>query len=196
MKPGWKTTEWYGSWAVKILGALIAGGVFGDGTTAFRIAGAAMTLLGYLGYAYSRSTVKNAAAGILAVLFLAGVTSQMACGSASKSAAKTVAGDAIDCTTPDRLKLEAQFGPTIELALQRAIGQDGKIDLPSLNQIGRPLEADGWCVLEREAARLIAWVTTKVGTASAEAPLDAADLAGKLGGLRAAKFPDASFRVQ
>lgn len=196
VKPGWKTTEWYGSWAVKILGALMAGGVFGDGTTASRIAGAALTLLGYLGYTYSRTLVKNASV-ILILLVVGLAATSSACGATSKAAGKTALTDAVDCTAPDRAALEAQFGPTVEAALQRAIGLDGKIDLPSLNQIGASLEADGWCVLEREAARLIAWTATKIpnAPAAAAAPIDAQDLRSKLGALRAAKFPGVRFDV-
>lgn len=90
VKPGWQTTEFWGAWAVKILGALIAGGVFGDGTTAMRIAGAAMTLLGFLGYTYSRSVVKAAA---FALLFIVPLSSLTACAQA-KSAGVAI----VDCT--------------------------------------------------------------------------------------------------
>lgn len=88
-KPGWQTTEFWGSWAVKILGALIAGGVFGDGSVAMRIAGVAMTILGYLGYTYSRAVVKAAA---FAMLFLVAVN-QTACADAKKAGVAVV-----DCT--------------------------------------------------------------------------------------------------
>lgn len=89
-KPGWKTTEFYGAWAVKILGALIAGNVFGDGSTAMRIAGAAMTVLGFLGYTYSRTLVKAAAFVLMLCLGTGMIT---ACAEAKKAGVAVV-----DCT--------------------------------------------------------------------------------------------------
>lgn len=91
-KPGWKTSEFYGSWAVKILGALMAGGVFGDGSTAMRIAGAAMTVLGFLGYTYSRTAVKTSTL-IMLLGFGLGTSSLTAC-NGSKSPGQVV----VDCT--------------------------------------------------------------------------------------------------
>lgn len=119
----------------------------------------------------------------------------LACGGAAKSIGKVALADVVSCTTPDRLKLEAQFGPTVEQALQRAMGMDGKIDVPSLQQITGHLEADGWCVVETEAAKLIAWVASKVGTASAAAPLDGPDLAAQLARLRVQKFGATQFQL-
>jgi hypothetical protein len=198
-KPGYLTTEFWGSWAVKILGTLLVSGIFGDGSTIQRGIGAALTLLGLFGYTYSRTLVKTA--GILLVVMFGLGSTQTACGATSKAAGKAALADAVDCTTADRVKLETQFGPTVELALQRAMGGDGKIDLPSLNEIGKALEADGWCVLEKSVARLL--LAGMPGTASAAAPLDAADLRAKVGALRAAKFgavrfdlgPSASLRA-
>lgn len=126
-----------------------------------------------------------------------GVAVGMACGSTAKSVETGAAAAVVDCTAPDRAKLEAQFGPTVELALQRATGVDGKIDLPSLDTIGHSLEADGWCVLEHEAAKLIAWVAGKVptGTASAPVALDPKDLAGKVAAMRVGKFGSMQFQL-
>lgn len=192
IKPGWMTTEFFGSWAVKILGALMVSGIFGDGSTAQRGIGAALALLGFFGYTYSRTLIKTAGAGLLVLALLAGGT-QTACGATSKAAL----ADAVDCTTADRVKLEGQFGPTVEQAILRATGGDGKIDLPSLNVIGRSLEADGWCVLEKEVARLIASALTSnpSSPAAAAAPLDAADLRAKVSALRAAKFGATRFQL-
>lgn len=106
VKPGWQTTEFCGAWAVKILGALIAGGVFGDGTTAMRIAGAAMTLLGFLGYTYSRTLVK---AAVFVLMLCLGTSTMTACA----SSAQVGAGNAvIDCTRADAPALEELLGVT------------------------------------------------------------------------------------
>jgi hypothetical protein len=124
------------------------------------------------------------------------ISQSAACGSTSKAVGKTVLADAIECTTADRVKLEAQFGPVFEQALQRAIGPDGKIDLPSLADIGRSLEVDGWCVLEHEVARLVAAALSKnpSAPAAAAAPLDAEDLAAKLAAMRVRKFGATRFQ--
>lgn len=128
----------------------------------------------------------------LAVGLIIGV----ACGSTAKSAETGAVAAVVDCTTSDRAKLEAQFGPTVEQAIQRATGVDGKIDVPSLQQIGGALEADGWCVLEAEAAKLIAWVGAKVGTASSPEQFDAADFAGQVTKLRVQKFGATQFKLK
>lgn len=120
-----------------------------------------------------------------------------ACGATTKGLGKTAIAEAVDCTTPDRLKLEAQFGPTVEQAIQRATGMDGKIDVPSLQQIGDHLEADGWCVVETSAAKLIAWLATKIpnAPAAAAAPLDGPDLAAQIARLRVQKFGATQFQL-
>lgn len=58
VKPGWKTTEYWLSKATIVLGALLSAGVFGDGSTALRIAGAAAAVLAQLGYTASRTIAK------------------------------------------------------------------------------------------------------------------------------------------
>lgn len=200
VKPGWKTTEFWLKIAAFALTALFSSGAIPTTGPVATVTAIAATMLGALGYTVSRTLVKNAS--VILFLFALGVAANMiACGATSKAAGKTALADAVDCTAPDRAALEAQFGPTVEAALQRAIGLDGNIDLPSLNQIGASLEADGWCVLEREAARLIAWTATKIPAGAiarvdaTTASLNAQDLRAKLGALRAAKFPGVRFEV-
>lgn len=196
VKPGYRTTEFWLKIAAFALTALFASGAIPTTGPVATVTAIAATMLGALGYTVSRTLVKNASV-ILLLLVVGLAVSASACGATSKAAGKTALVDAVDCTAPDRAALEAQFGPTVEQALQRAIGLDGKIDLPSLNQIGASLEVDGWCVLEHEAARLIAWTATKIPGAPAAAtePLNAQDLRAKLGALRAAKFPGVRFQV-
>lgn len=126
---------------------------------------------------------------------LLGLCFGLACGSTTRAIGKAALADVVDCTAPDRAKLEAQFGPTVEQAILRATGGDGKVDLPSLQQIGSALESDGWCVLEHAVAQLIAAATKSPGTASAAASLDAQDLAAQLARLRVAKFGATRFEL-
>jgi hypothetical protein len=193
-KPGYKTTEFWLKIAAFALTALFASGVIPTSGPVAQVAAITATMLGALGYTVSRTLVKNAT--VIMMLIIIGMSlSTVSCGATSKSAGKAVLADVVDCTTADRLKLEEQFGPVVEQALQRATGIDGKIDLPSLQQIAGPLKADGWCVLERQAAKLIAWVAGKVGTASAAQPLDARDLAAQVARLRGQKFGTTQFQL-
>jgi hypothetical protein len=50
-KKAWKTTEFWLSGAAVIVGALMASGVFSDGSTSAKMAGIAASLLGSMGYA-------------------------------------------------------------------------------------------------------------------------------------------------
>lgn len=59
MKPGYKTTEFWLSLAATILGALMAGGVLSDDSTAGKIAGAVLAALAAAGYSASRGIAKS-----------------------------------------------------------------------------------------------------------------------------------------
>ncbi len=192
-KPGYRTTEFWLKITAFVLTALFASGVIPTSGPVAQVAAITATMLGALGYTVSRTLVKNAS--VILLLIVIGLSLSTSCGATSKAIGQGVLADTVDCTTSDRVKLEQQFGPTVEQALQRATRSDGKIDLPSLQQIGSSLETDGWCVLEREAAKLIAWAAGKIGTASAAAPLDAQDLAAQIARLRVQKFGATRFQL-
>jgi hypothetical protein len=61
VKPGWQTTEWYGKLLAILLTAAYASGLIPTSGTASTIAAIAATVLGYLGYAVSRTVVKAGA---------------------------------------------------------------------------------------------------------------------------------------
>lgn len=139
-KPGWKTSEFYGSWAVKILGALMAGGVFPESSTAFRIVGAAIALLGYLGYTYSRAMVKAAAALLLVFAFAA---PQAACSASAKGREAAAASAFLNCEA-------GQFpagtlGDATTLAIQvivHEISGGGAVDANRLKADAAPLKSN------------------------------------------------------
>lgn len=193
-KPGWKTTEFLGTWAAKIFGALLTSGLLADGSVAMRITGAAVFVLAQLGYTWSRTAVKAAAPMVLVFLF----ASQVGCAT-TKAVGATALGDVVDCTTSDRLRVEAQFGPTVEQLIAKATGLDGKIDLPTLSSVANSLEVDGWCVVEKAAAQLIAEVLSRspspLGAAASPAPFDPADLAAKVALVRTKKFGATRFSL-
>ena len=58
MKPGYKTTEFWMNLVVTILGALLMGGVLGQGQVA-QIAGSIITALSNAGYGISRGIAKK-----------------------------------------------------------------------------------------------------------------------------------------
>jgi hypothetical protein len=95
--PGYKTTEFWLSLAAKLLGALFAAGVLGDGTPAMRIAGLAAAVLTQLGYTVSRGIVK-AAVALLLVGVLAGP--QLAC-VAAKAEVSTLEAGVLRCSKAD-----------------------------------------------------------------------------------------------
>lgn len=129
VKPGWQTSEFYGSWAVKIFGSLLATGVLGDGTIASRVVGAAMTLLALAGYTWSRTTIKAAVAPLaLAVMLLGSGT--MACTQAKADV--VIAGAAtLDCTKLEAPKLAVGIAQ-LAVALVTYVARLGSPDWDAL----------------------------------------------------------------
>lgn len=62
VKPGYKTTEFWFSLVVMIVGAVLASGVVAEGSLASQILGGVMAVLAQLGYAKSRADVKASVA--------------------------------------------------------------------------------------------------------------------------------------
>jgi hypothetical protein len=60
-KPGYKTSEFWLTLAVTIIGALMSSGILADGHIAMKVAGLAMSTLAALGYTASRANVKRTA---------------------------------------------------------------------------------------------------------------------------------------
>jgi len=58
-KPGFKTSEFWLSLLVMVLGTLMASGVLSDGGMVAKIIGGVMNMLGVLGYTYARAKVKT-----------------------------------------------------------------------------------------------------------------------------------------
>lgn len=113
VRPGWQTTEFYGTWAVKIFGALMASGIFGDGSTAQRALGAALMILALLGYQGARSLVKANAALILMFLFAGGMLTACVSSAQVKAAPGQAKTAAIDCAKQDAAQIAtavAQLG--------------------------------------------------------------------------------------
>ena len=61
-RPGLKTTEFWLSLLVVLLGALATSGLFADDSQALKITGLAITVLGALGYTVSRGVAKRSSA--------------------------------------------------------------------------------------------------------------------------------------
>lgn len=95
-KPGFKTSEFYAAWFVKILGALLASGILGTGTPAERIAGGVMALLAQLGYTGARTLVKTAPALVLLFALALAGGSLTACGASQQQTTMKVTTATID----------------------------------------------------------------------------------------------------
>lgn len=176
-KPGLQTTEFYASWFVKILGALLAGGVFGTGTVAERIAGAALALLAQWGYTYSRTVVKTAGALLLVALLAA---PQVACSSA-RSRGAAAASAFLDCESPNVKPLLPDAISLAKAAIMRWIGGSGAIDAAGLKSDAAPLKGDlARCAWDAAIAALAAPAAAPAPGAPA-----AAQLAIDAGALRA-----------
>jgi hypothetical protein len=59
VKPGYATTEFWLSLIANLVGALMASGMFADGSTVMRVAGVAAMVLATLGYQAARAWVKS-----------------------------------------------------------------------------------------------------------------------------------------
>ena len=86
MRPGYKTTEFWLSLVVVLLGYLNASGAFGPDSVIMKIAGHATSLLALLGYTWSRTSQKNA---VVSIATPSSVSSSPA-GSAPVEAVKTL----------------------------------------------------------------------------------------------------------
>jgi hypothetical protein len=69
VKPGWKTSEFYLALFAKLLGALFASGLLGDGSALYRLCGLAAIVLTSLGYTVSRTVIKTAATMLVVFVF-------------------------------------------------------------------------------------------------------------------------------
>lgn len=59
MKPGYRTTEFWLSFALAFLGALMATGALPEDSIAYRIAGAALAAASAVGYSVARGSAKR-----------------------------------------------------------------------------------------------------------------------------------------
>lgn len=59
VKPGWKTTEFWATAAVSIIGLLMTSGVIQSGSSWDKAIGLAAAALASMGYSASRATVKR-----------------------------------------------------------------------------------------------------------------------------------------
>lgn len=162
-KPGYKTTEFYGAWAAKILGALLASGLLADGSTAMRITGAAVFILAQLGYTWSRTAVKTAV-----MLMLVGVLApaQMACGSTAKSVESATGHAVVDCAeTEARARAVDVMTPVVQAVIQGSTSADGKLidTAPIKSALGKltkdTLYTEAWTILSCAAKTAFAALT-------------------------------------
>jgi hypothetical protein len=152
VKPGWQTSEFWLGLGAKLLGAAYAAGLIGDGTIYARIAGLAVVVLAYFGYAVSRGIVKAAA---LVLLLAVLAPAQLACSwQQVKADAKAGETAVIDCAKADAAPLEALL---VQFAVDAvgSVGSTGAVAWGALETeaIGQG-EVIGGCALKRFVAAL------------------------------------------
>jgi hypothetical protein len=163
VKPGYKTTEFYGSWAAKILGVLLTSGLLADGSIAMRITGAAVFILAQLGYTWSRTAIKTAAMLVL-IGWLA--PAQMACGPTAKSVESAVGHAAVDCAeTEARAQAVNVMTPVVQAVILGSTSSDGKLidTAPIKSALGKltrdTLYTEAWTILTCAAKTAFATLT-------------------------------------
>lgn len=109
-----------------------------------------------------------------------------------KAAGKTV----VDCTVAQAKKLTAEFAPTFEQLLQRATGNDGRIDWPSIEDATRNLSEVGWCALENTVARMLQQIPAAGSPQSSPLPMGYDELMHGLAELRHKKHQGKTFKTQ
>ncbi len=162
-KPGYLTTEFYGAWAAKILGALLASGLLADGSTAMRITGAAVFVLAQLGYTWSRTAVKTV---VMLLLVGALVPSQLACGATAKSVDGAAGHAIVNCAeTEARAHAVDVMTPVVQAVIQGSTSADGKLidTAPIKSALGKltkdTLYTEAWAILSCAAKTAFAALT-------------------------------------
>lgn len=116
VKRGTSTTEFYSAWFVKILGAVMASGLLGNGE-ASRIVGGLMALMAQLGYTASRTLVKSAAPALAMILVLVfGASSMTGCGASQQQTTLTAALATTDAARAAFLAYDAKHQADIVAA--------------------------------------------------------------------------------
>lgn len=164
-KPGYATTEFWLKLAAIALTALFASGVIPTAGTAATVAAIAATMLGALGYTVSRTWAKSAA-GILLLLGLGGMASQMACGSTAKSVEVTAGHAVVDCAeTEARAQAVNVMTPVVQAVIQGSTSADGKLidTAPIKSALGKltkdTLYTEAWIILSCAAKTAFAALT-------------------------------------
>lgn len=173
-KPGYKTTEFWITFIIQIMNALVQSGLIGDGTQLVKGLSFAAAALTAIVYAITRAQVKAAASAdapdplgpdpqrgssaidlMLLIAFGACIVGAIACG-ALKSETKGVAGDVVDCTTTSALSSIKQFGPTVDSVLVVATNADKTVDVDRIKDAARGFATDAArCVLADAIARAL-----------------------------------------
>jgi hypothetical protein len=112
-----------------------------------------------------------------------------------KGEGKAIAGNVVDCAAKEAVKLSRQLEPMVDQLFQRARGQDGKIDWPSVELATEKLEPLAWCAAENTVARWLKKSTDAVtDVQSSELVADKANLDYGFAELREKRFPGVKFK--
>ncbi len=155
LKTGWKTSEFWLSLAAIIFGAVAASGVLPSGHWSVQVIGIVTTILGALGYTYSRTVAKRNGNGdtvIKLVPFIL-ITSLFASGCSWERAVKTTLSGAYDVA-----KLTETTA--IPLLHQKAMTERDKC---AAAQATTCPEKDKWQTIRHQVEKAVAAVYQAVG---------------------------------
>ena len=191
VKPGWKTTEFWLALVAKLLGALFAAGMLGDGSEVSRVAGLAAIVLTSLGYSVSRAQVK-AAATLALVFFFARY-------SAACTQVKAEGQTVLDCAHLNSAQSAiSEFGPLAASVAFNAVNGDGTVAKDQLISAFGQLATDaGKCVALDAVAKLSKLPATKPGAPASSAVLaNAASVNDALAALKTQLAPGREVRLE
>lgn len=194
LKPGWKTTEYWITKVVAVIGALMAAGYIADGTQAARICGAVMVSAAALGYSVSRGLAKGGAAGVLLVVLALGAT-QPACNTL-KDTGKRVAGDVVDCMKPDAKAAIGELAPAFRDIVKNATGDNGRVDWAPVRAVAAPLKSAATrCAFTAVIAEVLRPHPKAGAPQSSALQADATDVLAGYRAIQAEYFGGATFKL-
>ncbi len=173
----------------KLLGALYAFGLVGDGSTFARICGMACVVLAQLGYTVNRAMVKSAASTAAMLVFLMfGMHTMTGCGSSlSGSGFKQ---DTLNCAGPSMKQAIGDFGPAFETALISQVQGDGTLMKSGVEGLlGGLITDEAKCVGLNSLAKLLTPANPTSGVASSPLNVSHDDIAAELANMKTKLAP-------
>lgn len=198
MKPGYKTTEFYITLGLYVLGALWGSGLISEGSMLDKLLGFGAMVAAQFGYSLSRGMVKKAQGGFiqlrlcLAIALPVLVVAMMPGCPTVKNTAKAM----VNCTKPDVAKLVSQFVPATQQVILSAVAADGSVDWAPIERATANYVGDvGGCVMAEAVRGLLELKQGDGAVMSAPAAFDKAALERNWELTRSQKYGGARYKL-